>query len=102
MQIILPPKKITEGELGRAFERELRTGLELKKATEAEREKQAAMEAHDFKGHKTIPGLGKMVGVFPEWEFFRLIQQYGHAEVHSKDFMRFHNRKFPHLSPNKA
>jgi hypothetical protein len=37
----------------------------------------------------------------PEREFFRLIKKYGHAEVHSKDFLRYFQKKFPQLSPNK-
>jgi hypothetical protein len=55
-----------------------------------------------MKGHKTIEGLGKCVAVFPAREFFRLQAQYGNAEIHSKDFLRYFNQKFPDLSPNKA
>ena len=29
-------------------------------------------------------------------------KKYGRKEVHSRDFMRYFNKKFPHLSPNKA
>lgn len=101
MQILLPPKKITDGEVGRALERELRTGLKLKQATELERQKQAAIEAHEYKGHRSVKGLGKMIGVMPDWEFFRLVQKYGHATVHSKDFLKFFQRKFPDLAPNR-
>jgi hypothetical protein len=48
-----------------------------------------------------VPGLGRCIGVIPEWEFFRMQQKYGHKEVHSKEFMKYYQKKFPHLSPNK-
>ena len=51
---------------------------------------------------KTVKGLGKCVAVIPEDEFFRLQRKYGHQEVHSREFLRYFNKKFPHLSPNRA
>lgn len=98
MQIIIPPKQFTEGDMAKAFERELRSGVELKKATEEARERKAAQEAKDLK--RTVGGLGKCVAVVPDWEFFRLKQKYG-SEVQSKEFVKYFQRKFPHLAPNK-
>jgi hypothetical protein len=59
-------------------------------------------QARELRGHKTINGLGKCVASMPSWEFFRLVQKYGHAEVHSEGFLRDFQRRFPHLSPNKV
>lgn len=100
MQILIPPKQFTEGMRARALEHELRTGIMLKKGLEEQREKQAAAQAHALRGHKTIPGLGKCIAVIPEWEYFRMNQKYG-KETNTKEFLRYFQRKFPELSPNK-
>lgn len=81
--------------------RELITGLELKKEIERSKEAQAAQQAKGMVNHKEVPGLGRCIGVIPEWEFFRMQQKYGHKEVHSREFMKYYQKKFPHLSPHK-
>jgi len=93
--------RYSDGEIDRALMRELQTGMELKKQMERKREIQAEAQARELRGHKTINGLGKCVASMPSWEFFRLVQKYGHAEVHSEGFLRDFQRRFPHLSPNK-
>ncbi len=45
-------------------------------------------------------GLGKCVAMMPPDEYFRLVKKFGHAEVKSKEFLRYYRKKFPHLSPN--
>jgi len=55
-----------------------------------------------MRDHKSIPGLGKCVGVMPAREYFRLVKKYGHETVHSREFMSYFNKKMPELSPNKA
>jgi hypothetical protein len=86
----------------RALERELRTGLQLKKATEQRREIEAAAEAQAHKNQKAIAGLGKVAAVIPSWEFFRLKDKYGYDEIHSKEFIRNYQRRFPHLAASKV
>lgn len=102
MDIITKLPKISNSEVDKALMRELREGLQLKRATEEARSRAAADRAAELRGHKAIKGLGKAVATMPEWEYFRLVQKYGMNEVHSKDFMRFFQKKFPHLSPNKV
>lgn len=102
MNLITSVPKWSNGEVDRALMREINTGMELKKQWEKRRELEAAKEAADLKNHRTLKGLGKAVAVMPDWEYFRLIQKYGHAEVHSKEFMRSFQKRFPHLAPNKA
>ena len=102
MDIITQLPKISNSEVDKALMRELREGLHLKRATEEARARVAAERAAELKGHKTMKGLGKAVAAMPDWEYFRLVQKYGINEVHSKDFMRFFQKKFPHLSPNKV
>jgi len=82
--------------------REIQTGFQLGREHVAFRVKAAQAEADELRGHKTIPTLGKCVGVMPERDFFRLVQKYGYQEIHSKEFLKYYNKKFPHLSPNKA
>jgi hypothetical protein len=55
-----------------------------------------------MKNHKTIPGLGKCVAVIPPREYYRLVAKYGHAEVHSKEFLKHFQRTFSDLAPNKV
>lgn len=81
--------------------KEIRTGFQLERATEEHRRDAAKFEAEALRNKKSDV-LGRCVGVIPQRDFFRLTQKYGHDEVHSKEFMRYFNKKFPELSPNKA
>ena len=90
-----------EGAIKDALIREIKKGFELIKANEKKEEIVAAHEAQKWKGHKTIPGLGKAVAFYPADEYFRLIRKFGRHEVNSKEFIRYHQKKFPHLAPNK-
>jgi len=81
--------------------RELKTGLQFKKEIERSKELQAAEQAKALVNQKEVPGLGRCIGVIPEWEFFRMQEKYGAKEVHSKEFMQYYQKAFPHLSPNK-
>jgi len=101
MEIIIPPKRFSVGDRWKAIERELRTGLELKKATEAKREEVARKSAQEMRGAGKVAGLGRNVAVMPEWEFFRVVQKYGHKEVHSREFLKYFQKKHPDLAVNK-
>jgi hypothetical protein len=101
MDIIIPNiKKYSDGEIDRAFMKEIKTGFNLEKQTEQKRVAQATKEAKELRG-KTHPVLGKPVATIPAREFFRLTQKYGQETVHSKEFLKYYNKKFPELSPNK-
>ena len=100
-QIITALPRYSDGEIDRAFMREIRNGFKREQATEKYRVEQAAKEAKQLKGTEH-PVLGKPVATMPAREFFRLTQKYGHEEVHSKKFIQYYNKKFPELSPNKA
>ncbi len=102
MEIITTLPRYSDGEINRALIKEIQTGFQLERAHEEFRVKAAQQEAADLKGHKTHPSLGKCVGVIPERDFFRLVKKYGHAEVHSKGFMKYFNKRFPNLSPNRV
>ena len=101
LNIIIPPKEYTEGDRALALQHEFRTGWQFLKATEEARETQARAQAQPLKSHKAIPGLGRCIRVTPEWEHFRLIQKYGRHEVHSKEFQKYYEKKFPELTPHK-
>jgi len=94
------PKSFTTGELDQAFMNEIKSGFKLEKETEKGRVLQAKKEAQEHKG-KTHPVFGKCVATIPAREFFRLTSKYGHEQVHSKEFLRYYNKKFSDLSPNK-
>ena len=102
MDIIVPNfKRYSHGEIDRAFMKEITNGFKLERETEQKRVAQAAKEAQELKG-TTHPVLGKPVASIPPREYFRLIQKYGQETVHSKEFLKYYNKKFPELSPNKA
>ena len=101
MEIIVPNlKRYSDGEIDRAFIKEIQNGFKLEKQTEKKRVAQAAKEAQALKG-TTHPVLGKPVASIPPREYFRLIKKYGQETVHSKEFLKYSNKKFPELSPNK-
>jgi hypothetical protein len=101
MDIIIPNiKRYSDGEIDRAFMREIKNGFKLEQQTEKARVKQAVKEAQELKG-TTHPTLGKPIATMPAREFFRLTSKYGHDEVHSKEFLKYYNKKFPELSPNQ-
>lgn len=80
----------------------VKESLVEEKNTEFNRTNVARAQSSLLKNHKSIPGLGKCVAVIPAREYFRLIKKYGYETVHSKEFMRYFNRKMPELSPNKV
>ena len=94
------PKSFTTGEIDQAFMNEIKSGFKLEKETEHLRVAQARKEAQQEKG-KTHPVLGKCVATMPARDFFRLTSKYGHDHVHSKEFLKYYNKKFSDLSPNK-
>jgi hypothetical protein len=94
------PKSFTTGELDQAFMNEIKSGFKLEKETEHLRVQQARKDAQKEKG-KTHPVFGKCVATMPAREFFRLTSKYGHDHVHSKEFLKYYNKKFSDLSPNK-
>lgn len=100
-QIITTLPRYSDGEVDRAFMREIQTGFKRERETEKARVNQVAKEAQQLRG-KTHPVLGKPVASIPAREFFRLTEKYGHETVHSKEFLKYYNKKFPHLSPNNA
>ena len=101
MEIIIPNlKRYSDGEVDRAFMREIKNGFKLEQKTEKVRVDQAAKEAHRLKGTEH-PTLGRPVATIPPREYFRLIQKYGQETVHSKEFLKYYQKEFPELSPNK-
>ena len=81
--------------------REITNGYKLEVKREKQRTDIAAKEAKQHVG-KTHPTLGKCVATIPARDFFRLTKKYGHDTVHSKEFLKYYNKKFPEMSPNKA
>ena len=101
MDIIVPTlKRYSDGEIDRAFMQEIKNGFKMERKNEQSRVDQAAKEATELKG-TTHPTLGKPVATIPPREYFRLVQKYGQETVHSKEFLKYYQRKFPQLSPNK-
>jgi len=99
-QIITKLPRYSDGEVDRAFMKEIQNGFKLERETEKDRIAAVAKEANMFRG-KTHPVLGKPVASMPARDFFRLTKKYGHKEVHSKEFIKYFNKKLPELSPNQ-
>lgn len=102
MNIIHKPHNYSKDEIDNELLNLVKESLAEEKATEFERTNVARAQASVMKNHKSIPGLGKCIGVMPGREYFRLVKKYGYETVHSKDFMRYFNKKMPELSPNKV
>ena len=94
---------ITDAAVDEAFMTEIRRGFQLEKATEEARHRSAAQEAAEFRKHnRTVKGLGKIVACIPDREFFRMVEKYGHDEVHSKEFMKGLRKHEPDLMVNRV
>ena len=94
------PRSFTDGEIDQAFMNEIKSGFKLERETEHERVAAAAKQAKHLKGTKH-PVLGRPVATMPAREFFRLTNKYGHDQVHSKEFVKYYQKNFSELSPNK-
>lgn len=90
-------------EIKRALISEIRSGFELEKQKLRKSEILAAHEAKTLRGHKPFGKDLNMrcVAVYPQDEYLRLVNKYGHKEVSSKGFIRYFQKKFPDLAPNK-
>ena len=97
--IITSFPRYTNGEIDRAFEREIRNGFKLEREKEKDRVQIAKKEASEQRG-KTHPVLGQCVATIPARDFFRMVNKYGHEEVHSKDFIKYYQKNYAELSPN--
>ena len=91
---------ISDEEVNNALMQEIQASLHEEKHTEKDRYDQARKDASSNVG-KEHPLLGRCVATMPPSEYFRLIKKYGHAEVHSKEFLKYFQNKFSDLSPNK-
>lgn len=91
---------ISDEEVNNALIQEIQASLHEEKHTEKDRYDQARKDASSNVG-KEHPLLGRCVATMPPREYFRLIKKYGHAEVHSKEFLKYFQNKFSDLSPNK-
>lgn len=100
MEIINKPKGVTDEEIDRALMEEFQAAMVEEKKTETHRVNIARQEARTNVG-KTHPTLGKCVANIPAREYFRLIAKYGHAEVHSPNFLKYFQKNFSDLSPNR-
>jgi len=101
MEIITKLPRYSDGEINRAFMKEIQNGFQRERETEKARVNQSKKEAKELRGTRH-PVLGKPVATIPAREFFRLTKKYGHETVHSKEFLKYYNKKFPELSPNKV
>jgi hypothetical protein len=88
-------------ELNTGMQDYLKDYLVNEQATESDRVEVARKEAQTNVG-KTHPILGKCIATIPARDYFRLVQAYGTEEVHSKEFLKYFNKEYPDLSPNKA
>jgi|TARA_R110002051_G_scaffold119937_1_gene193235 hypothetical protein len=95
--------KYSDAELDNALITEVLDQHKLKfhPKKEKAREIQSAKEAKEVT-NRTVPGLGKLVATIPYEEFIFLRNKYGEETVLSPPFLKDYNKRFPHLSPNKA
>ena len=83
--------------------REILTGETLRRRhAERKREQQVYRDAAQMKGHRSVAGLGKCVAAIPQMEFFAMSAKYGYGCWDDRAFLKDFNKRFPHLSPNRA
>lgn len=101
MEILSKPHEISQSAIDAAFADHIKQNFAHEKATEHKRRNIARKEALSEKG-RTHPVLGKCVATIPARDYFRLIKKYGPEHVHSKEFLRYYNKTFTDLSPNRV
>lgn len=84
-----------------ALIKEIKTGHQLYKERERKEELKAAHQAKELRTQKEVKGLGRCVAVVPADDYFLLNKRYGRQEVHSKEFLTYFQKKYPHLAPHK-
>jgi hypothetical protein len=92
--------KYSQDETDAAFVDLVTKELDKEKRHEKFRVAQAEKEAKDLAG-KDHPVFGKCVASIPAREYFRLINKYGTEEVHSPKFIKYFQKNFSNLTPNK-
>ena len=103
INLIDDKQRYSDGEINRAFMREIKNGFELEKAQAEERNRTAAQEAAEFRKHnRTVPGLGKIVACIDQRDFLRAVAKYGIDEVQSKGFVRSIHKYNPELTVNRV
>lgn len=90
-----------EGELLEAIKTELITGRKFQDAQEKARERAAAQEVIASRGHKTIPGLGKLAISLPEDDYWALVAKYGHECMTDRTFLKDLQRLEPQFAGAK-
>ena len=80
MNIITDVPKYSSGEKNAAFWKHVDDEFQKERNSENVRENQSAKESWALKGTR--------------------INKYGHATVHSKEFLKDWNKRYSHLSPN--
>ena len=81
--------------------REIKTGFARERALAKKRDEIAAKEANLYKGKRSAETLGRCVATIHPKDYFRLLKKYGHEEVGSDEFLKYFQKKHPHLAPNK-
>ncbi len=94
-----------------AVMREIITGERFKRALGMrKREQEAAAEAKEMRGHKTLnaggSGLGKCVFTMHQKDFFNVSEKVSPDDMaapwQDREFLQYLQRKFSHLAPNKV
>lgn len=89
------------GELNDLILNELVSGRKFKDAQEKARERTAAQQAFAARGHKTIPGLGKLAISIPQEDYFDIIGKYGKECMHDREFLKDLQRLEPQFASAK-
>jgi hypothetical protein len=93
---------ITDLRMDAALMRELCSGRKHYEATLRARERACAQEAQRSKGHKSIPGLGKLVLTLPANEYFQICEKHGKEAFDDKEFVHDMQRLEPELATHKV
>ncbi len=101
MEIITSIPKYSDGEVNAALMREIKLGFHRERVTEGIRVRNASEYRKTFDEAKEVPGLGLHAAAMPARDYFRLVNKYGHQEVHSDKFLRRMRKDMPGLVSKK-
>jgi hypothetical protein len=99
--MLIGKQQPSEAERFDALVSEIKSGIELQKHGEQAREWVAADEAKQYRGKQqrnAVTANMRHVAELPAAEYFNLCRKYGHDEVHSKGFIKYLQKHYPHLA----
>lgn len=99
--MLIRQKQPSEQERFDALANQVKREIGIQTADEVNREMAAASAAQMYRGTQQKNAMAqnmRHVAELPATDYFNLVRKYGHEEVHSKNFLKYLQKHYPHLA----